>query len=173
MPGFNISGTGGDSGEGAPTNVVETRRKHRWRFTTLEPVASILLVLQKANRPNFVFEEPEMHHNEEKAYFAGKRSWEPVTMTWYDTVENQDATKKLYSWLDEKTGSIKQANTKKPSDYKKEAKLEMLLGDGTKIETWIMHGCWPKSINWGDLDYTSTDIQLIECNMRYDRATME
>jgi hypothetical protein len=36
-----------------------------------------------------------------------------------------------------------------------------------------MFGCWPQDLNWGDLDYENTEIQLIEAVMRFDRAYRE
>lgn len=172
MPGFKVDGEGNNLGD-APTNVTETKRKHRWYFSTLEPVADILLYLQSASRPNFTFEEPEMHHNEEVVRFAGKRSWEAITMTWYDAVQPKDVSSKLYDWVNGIVGSIPNADVNPPDEYKKEGNLEMLDGAGGSVEKWVLKGCWPQTINWGDLDYTSTDIQTCECTMRFDRAQRE
>ena len=175
MPGFQIGGQGGNQ----PNNVVETRRKHRWIFETLAQGAfpggrESLLLLQSASRPHATFEEPEMHHNQEKVYFAGKHSWEPITLVWYDGEQNPDVAKEVYDWLD--TGvleSVGSANVNAPNAYKKDSSLQMLDGAGSPTETWQIFGCWPQDINWGDLDYTNTEIQTIEVTMRYDRAVRQ
>ena len=164
MPGFNINGGSG------PAANLETRRKHRWNFQTLPGIGqSALLVLQSAQRPNFKFEEPEMHHNQEVAYFAGKQSWEPITLTWYDVEQDPDISSTLYTWL-QTVVTITSANVVPPSSYKKQASLQMVDGGGTANETWTIYNCWPKEVNWQDLDYTVTDIATIEAQMRYDRA---
>lgn len=173
MPGFNICGFGANP-EG-PSNTYEPRRKHRWAFETIGrgggiiPVP-ILLVLREASRPNFKFEEPDMHHNQEQVYFAGKQSWDPCKLVWYDIEQNIDSSKEMWTWVN---GVVKfQGNlpVSLPSYYKKDAILSMLKGDGSVSERWKMCGCWPKEVNWGDLNYTSTDLQTIEVSMRFDRA---
>ena len=94
MPGFNIGG----SGEG-PSNVTETRRKHRWIFETMAtgvgPGRDILLLLKSAQRPKYILEEPLVHHNQEQAYFAGKSSWETITLSFYDAELNPDSSEAL------------------------------------------------------------------------------
>jgi len=57
-----------------------------------------------------------------------------------------------------------------PVNYKKQATLEMIGAAGNTTETWTMCNAWPKEVNWGDLDYTATDIVTIEATLRYDRA---
>lgn len=180
MPGFVINGAGGDVAaqtQNKPANTTEIRRKHRWIFQTFGAAAhvnNIILFLQSASRPNFSFEEPEMHHNEEVVRYAGKRSWEPITLVWYDAEQGPDASSQVFLWIDGTSGgqvsTIPQANTNLPSQYKVDANLQMLTGLGTPTETWKLLGCWPQSINWGDLDYSSTDLQTIEVVMRFDRA---
>lgn len=177
MPGFVICGYGGLNGN-APANTYETRRKHRWYFETIgkkggELPSNMLLVLKTASRPNFVADEPEMHHNQEVVYFAGKHKWDPCKMSWYDVEQNPNVSKEVWDWL---TGVIdlkKEAGNLpvyEPKDYKKDAKLVMINGIGVAKERWFMCGCWPKDVNWQELDYSSSEIMLIEVSMRFDRA---
>lgn len=167
MPGFVIGGQGGPG----PANTVETRRKHRWVFETIgsQFQQPILLLLKEASRPHPVFEEPELHHNQEKAYFAGKYGWEAISLVWYDG-EQPDVSASVYAWL-ESILSVNAVTVNPPSAYKKEATLQMLNGAGAPTETWNLYGCWPQDINWNTLDYADTEIQTIEATMRIDRAT--
>lgn len=166
MPGFIINGTGGPG----PNHMVETRRKHRWVLETLEPLGSpVLLLLKEANRPHVTIEEAEMHHNQEKAWFAGKHSWESIKLVFYDGELPEDCSNEIWGWLNGVI-DIPGVTVAKPRDYKKECLLKMLDGAGGASESWKMFGCWCQDINWMNLDYTSTDIQLIEVTMRYDRA---
>ena len=169
MPGFSINGTGQ-----GPSAVIETRRKHRWLFRTIADDQYIsrvqCLILQSAQRPNFKLDEPEMHHNQEVAYFAGKQTWEPVTLTWYDAEQEMDVSRAIYLWLNSVV-NLELADVAPPRNYKKQAELGMTSGVGYDTsETWMMHNCWPKEVNWGELDYTNTEICTIEVQMRYDRA---
>jgi hypothetical protein len=176
MPGFNILGGDGFSASG-PSNTVEVRRKHRWVFETLGRGTGLfqqseLLVLQSASRPSFKFEEPEMHHNQEVARFAGKQDWDPVTMVWYDVQQNPDISRGIYHWL-ETVVNMLTIKVNAPVNYKRTAGLRTLDGTGQQGERWTMYGTWPAAINWQELDYTSTDLLTCECTMRYDRAIRE
>ena len=177
MPGFNIGtfggGYNGDAGN-SPSNTVEVRRKHRWVFETIGRGTGVwsakeLLVLQSASRPSFKFEEPEMHHNQEVARFAGKQDWDPVTLVWYDVEQEPDISRGVYHWL-ETVVNMQTINVASPADYKRIAALSMIDGSGQTTETWTMNGTWPSAINWQELDYTSTDLMTCEATMRYDRA---
>jgi hypothetical protein len=171
MPGFNIGGFGA---EGAPPSLIEVRRTHRWKFTTIGPdgggiLANVSVFLQKAMRPSLIFDEPEMHHNQEVIYFAGKHKWEPLTLTWYD-VEAPDVSKAMQDWA-QKCLTIPQANVAHPQAFKaSESKLEMLNGVGGVTETWAIYNGWPSEVKWNGLDYTTSDLQLVEVKFRYDRA---
>jgi T4-like virus tail tube protein gp19 len=174
MPGFNIAPLGGGYNGNGPSNTLETRRQHRWVFETIgrgtgQFSQAELLVLQTAARPSFKFEEPEMHHNQEVARFAGKQDWEPITLTWYDVEQQPDVSRGIYAWI-ETVVNMHSIKVTHPKFYKRTASLLMLDGAGGTSERWTMFGTWPASCNWQELNYTSTEIQTIEATMRYDRA---
>ena len=54
--------------------------------------------------------------------------------------------------------------------YKKDVELELLDPTGVVVEKWIMQGCMITSSNFGDLDYSSSDIADISVTLRFDRA---
>lgn len=47
------------------------------------------------------------------------------------------------------------------------AKLGMYDGLGNLVEEWMFSGVWPKSMNFGDLDYSSSDETTIEVLWKY------
>lgn len=173
MPGFVIGGTGGEPNFGpGPNSLIEVRRTHRWVFETLGHLTDrkVMLVLKSAQRPSFTFEEPEMHHNQEKIYFAGKQSWESISMSFYDVEQSPDVSAAIYDWL-QTVSDLAQVCVASPADYKdKEAILAMTTGCGDVTEEWTIYNGWPQMVNWNALDYTSTDLQLIEVKYRFDRA---
>jgi hypothetical protein len=184
MPGFQISGSETkENNVGGPSHKVETRRKHRWVFSLIQSPgflmkSEVLVVLKSAQRPSFKFEEAVMDHNQEKAYFAGKQTWEPIKLTWYDAENSPDVSKEIWDWLQSvneiDTVCVKSPGEPGPADsgpgYKGDAELHSIGGCGVSNETWSMYGVWPTEINWQDLDYTNNEIQLVEATMRYDRA---
>lgn len=180
MPGFNLE-------QGGQTNVnkwnkAEFRRKHRWRVTEGGPTElkpASWLYLQKCSRPSFKYNEAIVHHDQEQAYFAGKQEWETITFTFYDVEDGGgevgDISQSLYDWIagGRSTDVAKHADATvmKPEMYKKPLILQMTDGKGEPTEEWTLKGAWPQSVNWQDLDYTNTEVQLVEVVIRYDRAT--
>ena len=171
MPGFRI--TQNEAQDHSKRHKQEFRRKHRWRFTTIEGNAldtQDWLQLEKAQRPKFTLEEAVVHHDQEEAYFAGKQKWDPITLTFYDAFgEGRDITNTIYEWV----GSIvdlEAINVEVPSEYKKNVTLQMTDGSGQLIEEWTLYGAWPKDTNWMELDYTTSEIQRVEVVLRFDRA---
>lgn len=175
MPGFNIEGAWAEG----PNAVSEVRRKHRWLFT----IAGIpdqqrnraTLYLQKAARPSVKFEPVEMHHDQEKAYFAGKTEWEAITLEFYDAEQDPDVSQWVWDWACGPQGvvNITAVTVAVPSSYKKKSQLEMRDGAGATTETWTLWNSWPTETNWNELDYTISDIAMVTVVIRYDRAKRE
>jgi len=45
--------------------------------------------------------------------------------------------------------------------------------DGSTLRTWTLVNSFIKSVNYGDLDYSSDDLVSIEITVAYDYATTE
>ena len=172
MPGFNIEGAWSEG----PSAVTELRRKHRWLFTVAalgnQQSNRATLYLQKAARPSYKLEPVEMHHDQERAYFAGKTEWDPITLEFYDAQQDPDVSKFVWDWVNI-VSDISGVTVAIPSAYKKKGQLEMRDGAGSVTEKWTLWNCWPHETNWNDLDYTTSDIALITVNFRFDRAKRE
>lgn len=173
MPGFNIGGTGG--GNDGANSKVESRRKHRWAFRHDRLANREFVYLQAAQRPHVIFEEAVMHHDQEQVYFAGKHHWDPITLTFYDIQGDPDVSQGIYQWIGggDVVADIPQATVNNPETYKANAELEMRDGQGEPSETWTLYNAWPIDVNWNDLDYSNTEIQTIEVQLKYDRAVRE
>lgn len=56
-------------------------------------------------------------------------------------------------------------------NYKKDARVIQYAPDGTMERTWKLMGVWPKSVNYGSLEYGSGgSIKTIEVSLEYDKA---
>jgi hypothetical protein len=51
--------------------------------------------------------------------------------------------------------------------------IEQMKDDGTTLRTWTLVNSFIKSVNYGDLDYSSDDLVSIEITVAYDYATTE
>ena len=171
MPGFNVCGTGSDQ----PNSKAEMRRNHRWFFETIadEGIFSreVLLVLKSASRPKFTLEEAVMHHDQEQIYYAGKQSWEPIELTWYDKEGpgQEDSSAAILEWV-KTVVDFSDATVAPPSAYKKDANLNMTDGAGNTSESWQLCNAWPKDVSWNGLTYDNSDIAEITVSMRFDKA---
>jgi hypothetical protein len=120
-----------------------------------------------------------MHHDQERAYFAGRTEWDPIDLEFYDAEQDPDVSEWVWDWVCGNRGvsDIAAVTVRLPSGgsegYKQEGELQMRDGQGTETETWKLKGAWPIESNWNDLDYSSSDIQLITVKLRFDRAIRE
>jgi len=163
------------------------KRKFRWTISLGNTATRYVedWMVKTAARPNLSFEEIEINHLHEKIWLAGKATWDALSMTILDVKAGDSVhnwIKKVFDFSNEDgtvgnmlmgdpDGSTTAANI--PNSYKSDAVLKMFDGQGNTLEIWTLHGCWPQTINWGDLDYSSSDTQDVELTVRYDRALLQ
>lgn len=154
------------------------KRKFRWalRLTWRGNDLSEDFV-KLAARPSLSIEETEINFLNSKMWIPGKASWETITVTYYDVggLAGQKSMKNLYSWLatvydfTNNLGNRKQASS--IETYGGSALLSLYDGCGEVMETWKLTGVWPTSVNFGDLDYSSSEEVTIELTLRFNDAT--
>lgn len=176
MPGFALQQN--NPNKQIPNAKAEPRFKHRWTFSvalTGTQYKNIFLYLKSASRPKVNVDSVEMWHNQAPAYFAGRSQWNSISITFYDIQEDPDVSAALWDWhqMVVKHTADDSAEAKKVKDYKKNGTLEQLKADGTCGEKWILHNCWPVSVDFQSLDYSSSEIQTIVAELKYDAATRE
>lgn len=164
----------GDLGNG---NAI-FKRKFRWTFSLQTPCGIIPETIVKvANRPSLTIEETEINYLHGKMWIPGKASWETLTVTYYDVV-NAGAggdVSNLYNWLgtvynfNDQKGNVTMSSVK--NGYAGTALLTLYDGCGKEMERWNLQHVWPQSINFGDLDYSSSEELNIELTLRYSQAT--
>jgi hypothetical protein len=131
------------------------------------------------SRPKLDFEEVALHRYNSVGYSAGKYSWSETSLTLEDDVTSyasrllQQQIQRQQDLLGRNVTGLQYSlmNTAtSASQYKFGCQLSMLDGGDGELETWYLQGCWFKSINWGDLDYSDGGIVKIECSIRFDHA---
>ncbi len=168
---------------GVGNGILMPMRKNLWRVTFQGIAAnqgdSKDLSMQATNitKPNTTWEQIEVHRYNSVAYVAGKHTFEPVSLT----VENDIGTKAGAIIMDQMEAQQQLVGADGPylasaasaSAYKFGTKLEMLDGEDRVLERWIMEGCWFTSVDFGDLDYSSSEASQIIMQIRYDHARLE
>lgn len=56
------------------------------------------------------------------------------------------------------------------SDYQGEALIRLYDGCGRTIEAWILGNMWPQSVNFGELDMSSSEEVTVELTLRYSNV---
>lgn len=123
--------------------------------------------VQVASRPSLSIEETEINHLNAKTWIPGKGSWETITVTYMDVAH--DEMRSLWNWLATiydftDPVSLRQGERR---DWDSTGVLNMYDGCGTLLEGWQLQRMFPTSIQFGDVDYSSSDIATIELTLRY------
>lgn len=182
------------------TNEVIFKRKFRWTFEVQNVCAGKNVntgvvppwYVKLASRPNVTFDETEINFLQGKMFIPGKATFETISVTYYDIgpVKSTNILY-LYNWigsvynfLGAPTGPAPGGNNgagswenptmssfaRGPGGYGGTGLLMLWDGGGKAIEQWTIYDCWPQSVNFGDLDYSSSDECNIELTLRYTFA---
>jgi len=182
-PGAKLTDMGMDQLGG--DNVV-FKRKYRWTFelkTNCSGGRIAPFYVKLASRPNLTIEETEINFLNSKMWIPGKASWETITVTFYDiagpdTVQGMTA---LYSWLattfnfSGKQVPYSQSSKKGQrggggQGYAATAYIDLYDGCGTSLESWELNHVWPQAVNFGELDYSSSEEVTLELTLRYSEV---
>lgn len=127
------------------------------------------------SRPSLTHEETIIDTYNSKIYMAGKHSWEPVTLVMRDDVNGAVATA-LDSQLSRQVNHGDQATKRAASNYKFGMVIETLDGNNGDAEPgvldrWVLAGCFIPNIQYGDLNYSSSEMVQITATIRFDNAS--
>lgn len=162
------------------TGILQPKLKNRWRvvfFNFGGAATSANAVSAQAinvTRPNITWDEVPLDRYNSRAYVAAKHSWQDMTITIDDDVTSTAAKaiqeqiqKQQYMtgvegpWL---------AAAPEASVYKFTTRIDMLDGNEQVIEQWYVEGCWIKTADYTDLDYSASEKVTINLTIRFDHA---
>lgn len=134
------------------------------------------LTKQVANisRPNLNFNPFTIDVYNSKVNLVGKPSWEAVTVTLRDDAGG-NVSKLVGEQVQKQFDFAEQSSASSGIDYKFLLRFEMLDGGNganqpNVLETWELYGAILTQVNYGDMDYTSSDPVTITLNVMYDNA---
>jgi hypothetical protein len=168
----------------ATQGLLMPKLKYRFRvsfenFGTSGSTVELTKQVADAARPNVKFTDQTLEVYNSKIHYAGKPTWDPVTIKLRDDVTN--AVTKLVGEQNQKQFDFfEQASATAGGDYKFITRIEMLDGgngnDGGAgiLETWVLYGCYLASTNYEGLSYTgAADPMMITLSIQYDNAQQE
>ncbi len=151
---------------------ITIKRKFRWTFEVSGFCGNANnkvpeYFVKTSARPNLEIEETEFNHLNAKMYLPGKGTWQEITVTYTDVAH--DEMRSLWNWLAtvyDFTDPINLRNGEK-KDWDATGVLNMYDGCGTLLESWQLLHMFPKSIDFGELDYSSSDAAEIAITLRF------
>lgn len=170
---FGVPTAGGNS-------MVMPKLQYRFRVqlygfglgngSTLELTQNVVSV----TRPSLTHDEVTLDAYNSKVYLAGKHTWDPVTLTVRDDINNT-VTKQIAQQLQKQLNQGLQSTPAAGRDYKFGMVIEQLDGgNGTTgpnvLETWSMNGCFIQNANYGENNYATSDVMQISLQIRFDAA---
>lgn len=166
------------------------KRKFRWTFEIEfccnakddfgNPVAPKIVAKEFVKigaRPQIDIEEIEINYLNGKMWIPGKGTWQTMTVTYYDVAGATDAginTTSVLGWIAtiyDFTDPFCLPMNSVPEQYEGIARLILWDGCGNPLEGWILRHVWPQSVNWGDLDMSSSEECTVELTLRYSEVS--
>ena len=158
--------------------IAQPRLKHKWAVTFQNMAGDeepLRLNAISADRPKLTFEEVILDRYNSKAYIAGKHIFEPVNITFEDDL-NGGVTAAIQEQLELQQNIIGlNSSPRLPSaqsgqQYKFAVKMDLLDGNQAVVETWILEGAFIQNVDWGDVDYTTSETVKATVTFRFDHA---
>ena len=162
---------------GARNGLIMPKIKHRFRVrvNNFGPIAGGLELTQQVvsvDRPNVNFNNTPVHSYNSVMYYANKPEWQTINLTVRDDITNA-VSKLVGHQLQKQMNFFEQTSVAAGINYKFQTIIEMLDGGNTTVfETWTLEGCFLESVNYQNLEYSSSDAVDIQMTLKYDNATL-
>ena len=159
-------------------STYEVQRTNNFRFivdlsefsnnTTSSSGDIIELACDSTGLPTVSNDPIELDYGNSQIKVAGKATTDDITVAVKDFIE-PDVENILWQWrmkvYNPKTGKVGWAN-----NYKRTCMIVQYGPNGEVLRKWQCDGCWPTSLDLGELDYSSGDKKQISMNLSVDTA---
>ena len=163
----------------ASQGLLMPKLQYRFRvilenFGVSTPRSELTKQVIDVTRPNLTFDDVTLDVYNSRVYLAGKHTWEAITLTLRDDVNNS-VSKLVGEQVQKQFDFFEQASAASGIDYKFTSRIEMLDGgNGASapgvLETWELYGSYVNSVNYNTLAYATSDPVTITLSIRYDNA---
>ena len=126
------------------------------------------------SRPNLNFNPFVIEAYNSKVNLVGKPSWEPVTVNLRDDAGG-NVSKLVGEQIQKQFDFAEQSSASSGIDYKFVLKFEMLDGGNganqpNVLETWELYGAFVSQVNYGEMNYGTSEAAMIALTITYDNA---
>ncbi len=125
-------------------------------------------------RPNANFNSFPIDVYNSKVYLIGKPEWQPITVNIRDDAGG-NVSKLVGEQIQKQFDFAEQSSASSGIDYKFVLRFEMLDGgnganEANILETWELYGSFIDQVDYGDMNYATSDPAMIALTVRYDNA---
>ena len=143
-------------------------------FGVSTPTTELTKQVVDITRPNLTFDKVTLDVYNSRVYVAGKHTWDPITITLRDDVNNS-VTKLVGEQIQKQFDFFEQASAASGIDYKFTARIEMLDGGNgasapNVLETFELYGAYVENVNYNTLAYNVSEPATITMSVQYDNA---
>lgn len=145
----------------------EPLRQHQW-ILGMDRNDLDAFTARSWSRPSFTINETKIDFINDYRYLAGKMEPQTFQLVLNDPIAPSES-QKVMEWVnlsyEQLTGRAGYASV-----YKKTINLKMLDPSGAVAQKWEMRGTWINNVDFGQLDYTSTEPVTCTLTLRFDKA---
>ena len=146
----------------------EPKKKNRWLLRFPADLGIQEWWLASASRPSITQNEVEIPFLNTSTWVIGRFTWDTIDVTFRDPI-GPSAAQALMEWVRLHSESVT-GRQGYAAGYKKDIELELLDPTGVVIEKWILQGTMLTNVDFGSLDYSTSEIAEITGTLRFDRA---
>lgn len=145
----------------------EPKKAHQF-ILSIEGIPAYLV--KASAKPSMTNGEIALDHINVQRYVKGKSVWNTITVSMYDAIVPSGA-QAVMEWVrlhhESATGRDGYSTF-----YKKNITLQQLSPLGEVIEEWSLKGAFITESNFGQLDWSTEEVVMIEMTLRYDYALL-
>ena len=123
-------------------------------------------MVKTASTPSFTDESIKLDHINSYRKIRGKREWNDISMTLYDPITPSGA-QAVMEWARSAYESVT-GRAGYSDNYKKDVTLNQLGPAGDIVGEWIIKGAFITEANFGDYDWSSSEVAEISVTMAMD-----
>jgi hypothetical protein len=142
----------------------EPKRINRFFAEFADELGIEVWKVQKFKRPSMKIISVAIQFMNEQNYVAGRYTWETMSIDFLDPI-GPSSSQQLMEWVrlhaESLTGRMGYA-----AGYKKNILLKALDPTGIEVEKWFLEQCSIVSIDFGDNDYSSDELQKITLELQ-------
>lgn len=136
--------------------------------------------IKTAEKPSATTNTADINYLNHTFKIPGRTTWNPVSVTFYDSVDEQSSATQLVRLLED----MGYNPPSDPNDFGTVSKASSIvaLGNvqiiqldsrGNEVETWTLMNAFMTEVNFGTLDYSSDEVVEVTAQFTYDFAKFE